>query len=33
MREYLESKARLWMQPPADIAEIRALQAALPTAR
>jgi hypothetical protein len=33
MRTYLESKARLWMQPPADIAEIRALQAALPAAR
>jgi hypothetical protein len=33
MREYLESRARLWMQPPADIAEIRALQAALPASR
>ena len=28
MRNYLETRARLWMQPPKDIAEIRALQAA-----
>ncbi|MEZ5564006.1 MAG: hypothetical protein R3F24_00170 [Gammaproteobacteria bacterium] len=28
MRNYLEENARLWMQPPADIAEIRQLQAA-----
>jgi hypothetical protein len=30
MREYLETRARPWMQPPADIAEIRALQAPEP---
>jgi hypothetical protein len=30
MREYLESRARLWMQPPKDIGEIRALQAPAP---
>ncbi|HPF25985.1 MAG TPA: hypothetical protein PK159_05280 [Steroidobacteraceae bacterium] len=29
MRDYLETKARLWMQPPADFAEIRSLQQAL----
>ncbi len=26
IREYLETQARQWMQPPADFAEIRALQ-------
>jgi hypothetical protein len=31
MRQYLETKAKLWMKPPADIAEIRALQAASPS--
>ena len=30
MRRYLESQAPLWIKPPADIAEIRALQAPLP---
>jgi hypothetical protein len=30
MREYLETRAQLWMRPPADIAEIRALQAPKP---
>jgi hypothetical protein len=33
MRDYLETRARAWMQPPADIAEIRALQAPQPAAR
>ena len=26
MREYLESDARLWLEPPKDIAEVRRLQ-------
>ena len=30
MRSYLEADARLWMQPPADIAAIHALQEPLP---
>ncbi|MGH9842852.1 MAG: DUF1838 family protein [Blastocatellia bacterium] len=32
MREYLEKSARMWMQPPRDLEEIRQLQKAVPQA-